>query len=108
MKTEILKKRPKGLYLPPGLYSDLRLLRTAFIWLTSTGAGRRFGSLPIGWYQAHQCACIEILQHLALAKTDSFFFRFRDGQYQVYANDKWIDLITNHKLFEEADKAVRK
>lgn len=36
-------------------------LKRVFCWLTKSGMGPAFGSRPIGWYQLHQCAAMDVL-----------------------------------------------
>lgn len=43
------------------VYQDETMLRRAFSWLARIGAGPKFGSRPIGWYQMHMCAAIDEL-----------------------------------------------
>lgn len=88
-------------------------LRKAFAWITRTGAGRRFGSVPIGWYQQHQIAAIDaLLDSAKMRMRDSTprLFRLHQGQYQAYneATQKWTKLDwTPSTLFARADKGVR-
>lgn len=48
--------------IDPEIWSDDNKLRNVFSWLTRIGAAHKFGSLPIGWYQQHQCNAIEYLE----------------------------------------------
>lgn len=93
-------------------------LKLAFSWLTRKGIGRRFPGMPIGWYQAHQCAALDVLQEHAverlswdkttplLLKTDA-----SGGVSCVIAKVKgasgWKSLGTCKQLFDEADKRAR-
>ncbi len=46
-------------------WSDERKVRSAFTWITRTGAGVRFGSRPVGWYQTHQCRALDEVERRA-------------------------------------------
>jgi hypothetical protein len=43
------------------VYQDEGMLRRAFAWIARVGAGPKFGSRPIAWYQMHNCAVIDYL-----------------------------------------------
>jgi len=45
-------------------YQDDSKLRSAFTWVTKSGAGCYFNR-PIGWYQIHQCAALDEIERLA-------------------------------------------
>lgn len=48
------------------VWKDDRMLKRVFSWLSRIGAGPRFGSRPISWYQIHQCMCIDILKEAGI------------------------------------------
>lgn len=92
-----------------------RKLRNVFSWLTRTGIGRKFGSLPISWYQAHQVCAIEALEKRAgVGKFEPFEVKTK-GKYPygvVYVRRRdardWKQAGTVRDLFEEADRCARK
>jgi hypothetical protein len=63
-------------------YTDEQKLRSAFSWLTRAGIGRYAGSIPIGWYQAHQCAALDVLEERARAA-----WKGEDGPFHVRQNN---------------------
>jgi hypothetical protein len=80
-------------------------LRKVFTWLTRIGAGRHFGNIPIAWYQAHQCHCIDILQEMAKdreLKAEQGFIKTLDDK------GKWYRVISCNGLFQIADDRARK
>jgi len=80
-----------------------RRLRSVFSWLTKTGAGRRFGTLPIGWYQIHQCHCIDILRQYVGDNP----VRFHGGYIQQHEGTQWLNVILPEELFRQADDKCR-
>jgi len=87
----------------PVNFQDDRKIRAAFSWLTRIGAGPAFGSRPIGWYQNHQVAAIEILEKSGAeeVKLDKGVIKGRVGKH-------WIDLGSPSELYRLADKAARR
>jgi hypothetical protein len=92
-------------------------LARAFKWITRTGAGPAFGSRPIGWYQKHQIAAIDILQDAATKRgmpadprDGTWYFRLRNGGYQVLDYERriwiWLNLMPS-QVFYLADKKAR-
>ena len=79
-------------------------LKAFFSWLTRIGAGRKFGSLPIGWYQMHQCNCYDILKDMIGTNE----YRFHGGYAQMLENGKWFNVILPSELFRQADVKTRK
>lgn len=88
------------------LYSCDADLRRAFSWLARVGIGRRFGSLPIGWYQMHQCAALDILE--GEVGDSEHEFRAHDGFVQHKRDGRWHDLLTIRDAFNRADREARK
>ena len=84
-------------------FSHDKKLKSVFTWLTRIGAGRKFGSLPISWYQAHQCFCIDILREYA----DDSEIRYSGGYIQVKEMGAWYNVMEPKELFELADKKCR-
>lgn len=79
-------------------------LRQAFTWLTRIGAGPHFGSRPIGWYQMHQMAALNILESSA----PNCELRCKAGQIQGrVTGGKWHNLMTASGLFSMADDKCR-
>lgn len=88
---------------------ELELQKT-FQWLTRTGAGRHFGSVPIGWYQQHQMAAIDVLVERAreLGVEKPQMFRMRRGEYQASDGRKWIKLgLDGRQVFHAAERRIR-
>lgn len=79
------------------------MLARVFSWLTRCGAGRKFGSLPIGWYQSHQCHCIDILK-----EQGADVVRSKLGNVQTLRDGKWQTVISTIELFQQADNRTRK
>lgn len=92
-------------------------LRKAFNWLTRTGAGRRFGSMPIGWYQQHQIAALDVLHDAATKRglpqnpsNKTWLFRYYRGEFQAwgYGHLRWENLgLSARQVFEQADRKTR-
>lgn len=86
------------------IWNDDNKLRRVFSWLTRIQAGRKFGSLPIGWYQSHQCACIDKLKELCGMAP----LRCKLGHIQFKDNSgKWQTAISAISLFQHADNKTR-
>lgn len=90
-------------------------LARAFAWLTRAGIGRAFGSLPIGWYQMHQCAGLDVLKERAQAKfgADKTAFEFvaREKwgiECRPQSGGKWERLGWAPEMFAETDRRARK
>lgn len=81
-------------------------LSRCFNWLTRIGASYKFGSLPIGWYQNHQCAAIKYLED----NTCKGIVCMRKGYIvsKDISTGKWIRIITPRELFRIADNTIRK
>jgi len=81
-----------------------RLLGQAFSWLARIGAGPKFGSRPIGWYQAHMCHALD-----SLRATGGTHARMRGGIIQIFVtNNGWQNFGTPSALFNTADSLSRK
>jgi len=50
-------------------WSNKQAVSRAFMTATRYGIGQQFGSLPIGWYQMHQCAALDELERRAREAT---------------------------------------
>ena len=87
----------------------------AFRWLTRIGAGRHFPGMPIGWYQQHQCAALEILKQIAKEAGCPPTFKACCSKGVIYGYDRGgndrgprrVRLCTARELFEVADRAAR-
>lgn len=92
---------------PLTLNSDLARL---FNWLTRTSMGRKFGSLPIGWYQMHQCHALNILgeQLTCWPLSKDAPLRVKQGVVQAKANGHWKSLISCVTVFQQADDRTRR
>lgn len=71
-------------------------LGRAFVWLTRNGIGRKFGTLPIGWYQLHQCAALDYLaEQLASAQLPKDApLRVKLGNVQARTAQGWKTLCS--------------
>lgn len=78
-------------------------LRRIFTWLTKIQAGRKFGSIPIAWYQAHQCACIDILK-----ENGADVVRCKFGHIQTQVSGKWHTVMSAIDLWQKADIRARR
>lgn len=79
-----------------------------FSWLSRIGAAPKFGSRPIGWYQMHQCAAIDIL--IAKAGKGNIDLKVKHGVIHArnQGSRKWWNIaITPRMLFDEADYKSR-
>lgn len=85
------------------VWNNEAMLARAFSWLTKIGAGRKFGSLPIGWYQLHQCACLDILRPIVGANP----VRCKFGKIQFQSAGKWVAVMSTAELFQQADNKAR-
>ena len=88
--------------IPLPFSTDEPSLRKAFSWLTRIGAGRYFGNIPIGWYQAHQFAALEWLE-----MTGAESARLHRGRIQGKFGLEWRDLTSARELFDIADRKCR-
>jgi hypothetical protein len=87
-------------------FNDDKKLRAIFSWLTRIGAAHKFGSLPIGWYQQHQCACIEYLTFVRGCQNKEL--RCRKGIIESQCPDgTWIAEISATALYSKADNFCR-
>lgn len=77
--------------------------KRVFSWLTRIGSAPKFGSRPIGWYQIHQCVCIDILR-----EKQADFARCKNGMIQTRQGGKWADIMSADTLFRLADDRCRK
>jgi hypothetical protein len=99
------------------IYGNETKLRNAFSWLTRIGAGPAFGSRPIGWYQMHQCAALDIIkaeiQKHNLPTTvcndiGKISVRCKLGHVQARVKSGWVTLFSSIELFQRADNQCRK
>jgi len=114
--TTYSKARPRsGVYLGSELWGSggeaEDKLRKAFSWLSRIGAGPKSGSRPIGWYQQHQVAAIDVIIDRAKKSgvSDPEFFRHRAGIIEVWNEPavKWRSLdISSNDVFRAAEKKV--
>jgi hypothetical protein len=94
--------------------------RKAFMWLTRIGAGPAFGSLPIGWYQQHQVAAIEVIEQAAKRRGVEHFGQVRVQNGIIEALDtpsqpstkpygsRWLSLgLSPRQVYDLADRKVR-
>ncbi len=84
------------------VWSDETMLKRVFSWLSRIGAGPKFGSRPIGWYQQHQCACIDILVELG-----ADVVRCKAGTIQAWKNGRWVNMRSTDAIFHMADNKCR-
>lgn len=75
------------------IWTDDRLLRRAFSWLTRIGAAPKFGTRPIHYYQQDQCAAIDAIRNAAKAKgVELGWVRYRRGEIHVYSHGRWVPI----------------
>lgn len=90
------------LSLKPGCADDAYLSRM-FRWLARIGACPRFGSRPIGWYQAHAMAALNHLE-----KQGGFPVALRNGMICYRPSiGPWQPIITPRQLFADIDTSIR-
>lgn len=85
-------------------------LRGVFAWLTRIGAAPKFGTRPIGWYQAHQRHAIEVLK--AYCGAGEHTLRCKGGVVETYSplpgnRRAWFVVTPVSALYSEADKRSR-
>jgi len=76
-------------------------LGRVFTWLARTGMARRFGSVPIGWYQIHACHAIDVLAETFGPHAE---LRVRHGVVMSPDNPA---VITTSEVFRKADERSR-
>jgi hypothetical protein len=105
-----------------------------FRWLARTGIGVRFGSRPIGWYQAHQMCALQVIEERAARALRLQKWATKDGmlmisepfEVKVQAADReyrhryvvarrmgggskdWASVGTTLELFDAADRCARR
>ena len=92
----------RAVNLSSDIWLDDALRWRAFAWLTRIGAGRRFDTMPIGWYQAHQCHALDVLKALSVEQA-----RCHQGWIQRRCNGAWANVMTPRELFIQADSLTR-
>jgi len=120
------------LLFKPGSTSD-RDLRAQFSWLACSGIGRHFGTMPIGWYQAHQMCALGEIENRAVQKLRLLAWSPKDNPGRKYASEpfevraeergpavarrvlarrkggrKWTMIGTVPELFRAADDCTRR
>jgi hypothetical protein len=72
--------------------------------------GRKFGSLPIGWYQMHQCAALDVLTERLIAAQQPIDapLRVKFGHVQARTTDGWRTLASVIEVFQTADNRARR
>jgi hypothetical protein len=82
-------------------------LHATFSWLTAQGMGRYFGSMPIGWYQAHQCAAMDVIEEAAGGPPGDV--RVRNGMVEFRADGTrgFKKIISTNDVFQRADNRAR-
>lgn len=96
-------------------WKDDTSIRHAFSWLTRYGMGRKFGTVPVGWYQAHQCAALEVIEEAARAEgipiAEGWEVRCKAGVVEVHNGEKsgarWQALMPAKDVFARADVRAR-
>ena len=100
-------------------FRDEPALGKFFDWITQYGMGRYFGSLPIGWYQSHQCHVHDILcERLGVEKYGEATVDLRVHKsglaerrdfdiLQAKVDGKWKDIASTGDIFKEADRRCR-
>ena len=98
-----------------------------FRWLARTGIGVRWGSRPIGWYQAHQMCAINEIEARAVRSLRMLHFASRDDAIRVYSSEpfevttrggmalarrqggrRWTTIGSVRELFDAADRCARR
>jgi hypothetical protein len=77
----------KHLTIGPEIWRDDNKLRRVFSWMTRIGAAPKFGTLPIGYYQAEQVKAIEALETALRAygfDPSETPMRYQDGLFQAW------------------------
>ena len=87
------------------IWTDDNKLSRVFTWLSRIGASPKFGSRPIGWYQQHQCACIEYLEKVVLI--GNLELRCKGGMIQAKIQGSWVPQVSAISLFDKADNKCR-
>lgn len=90
------------------IWTDEAKLGRIFTWLSRIGAGRHFGQIPIGWYQIHQCHCLDIIKEKLGPDNEMASLRCKNGFVQALIGDKWTTLTSAANIFSIADDRSRK
>lgn len=95
-------------------WRDESKVRAAFGWITKTGAGVRFGTLPIARYQIHQCRALDEVERRAreaskIPAPHTVKVRMFHGMLQAMylgpsASRVWITLGSPEEVYRVADK----
>lgn len=83
--------------------TDDTYYRGIFSWATRVGAAPKFGTRPIGWYQQHQMAVLDLIEYMPSVDA----VRFRAGYVQVHRHGAWYAWLTPDEIFRRADTYVR-
>jgi hypothetical protein len=84
-------------------------LKRVFTWLTRHKMGPAFGSRPIGWYQQHQMAAIDIIEEAVKKAVGTGEVRVEKGDLMVTTNGRdWERLMSCEEVYKKADAAARK
>lgn len=87
--------------------SNEQVLKRLFTWLAKINAGPSFGSRPIGWYQQHHIAALDILHEYA-KKVSASEVRVKDGYFEFKTRYKWEESsLSVRELYNLADAETR-
>jgi hypothetical protein len=76
-------------------WTDDKVLHNVFCWLARIGAGPKFGTRPIVWYQTQMCNAIAYLE-----STGAVEFRCKNGMIQHKgASRRWTNFMTAKALY---------
>jgi len=83
-------------------------LKKVFTWLTKYRMGPKFGSRPIGWYQMHMMAAIDIIEDAVKKSSGTGEVRVEDGMLLGKKDGRWEKLMSCEEVYSKADKNSRK
>lgn len=89
---------------------DQNGLRKLFSYMTRIGVSRKFGSVPIAWYQGHMCHAIDIIKEKAnkFPKWKGEIYTRRNFIFAKYENAPSKTIATVEEIFYLADCRNRK
>ena len=83
-------------------------LKKVFTWLSRHKMGPAFGSRPIGWYQQHQMAALDIIEDAVKKSGSTGEVRVEKGMVMAKKDGGWQKLMSCDEVYKKADENVRK
>jgi len=97
-------------------WASEKKVRRLFIYQTRIGVAHKFGTLPIGWYQSHQCHAYDVItEALKEAGIEAAEIRAIKGQLFAFPirpldlrGTKKLLFMNLREIYREADNRCRK